>query len=117
MSIYFERGGRTLWEPASRVGRSFVRVADGLASEMGVPSGFLLNDDDTCGVESGALTEFARRLLGAYEKTSHPIQRDMIIPVLLASLVMLDRDCDRVDFIGVGDEIRERKAAYARLMA
>jgi hypothetical protein len=76
-----------------------------------------MNDDDTCSVESDALAEFARRLLDLYEKTGHPIQRDMIMPILLASLVMLDRDNDRVDFIEAGDEVRERKVAYARLMA
>ncbi|WP_433349664.1 DUF6086 family protein [Micromonospora sp. CA-111912] len=91
MSYYFTVSGDDVWDPALRIGRLFVSLADGAADVLGVPSGLAPSDSDTCDVDPLVFPRFVSALVECYSESRHPVRRELIRGILSTSLVILER--------------------------
>ncbi|GAA0964259.1 DUF6086 family protein [Actinocorallia libanotica] len=91
MSVYFEHQGRTLWNPATGLGRWYAALADAAADIVQTPTGLTENDDDTYTVDLIAFRTFAEKLYARFFRTRNPLVHALVEPSLLISLVMLER--------------------------
>ncbi|CAL9366087.1 DUF6086 family protein [Streptomyces sp. enrichment culture] len=77
MSMYFELGDETLWNPSNGAGRLFMRQVGVFEAELGLPSGIgqgkHWGDPDTLDVDPVAYTEFVRGLVAWHCGTSHSV--------------------------------------------
>ncbi|MER7170053.1 DUF6086 family protein [Streptomyces mesophilus] len=77
MSMYFDVGGETLWNPSSGAGRLFVRQVEVFEAEIGLPSGIgqgkYWGDPDTLEVDPVAFAEFVRGLVVWHCGTGHSV--------------------------------------------
>ncbi|MEV6781592.1 DUF6086 family protein [Streptomyces sp. NPDC051098] len=77
MSMYFDMGDETLWNPSNGAGRLFLRQVAVFEAELEVPSGIgqgrYPGDPDTLEVDRATYEEFARRLVTWHCQTSHSV--------------------------------------------
>lgn len=77
MSMYFELGDETLWNPSNGAGRLFMRQVEAFEAELGLPSGIGQGkhggDPDTLAVDPVAYAEFVRGLVAWHCGTSHSV--------------------------------------------
>ncbi|MEU3889446.1 DUF6086 family protein [Streptomyces sp. NPDC029041] len=76
MSMYFDMGDETLWNPSNGAGRLFVRQVEVFEAELGLPSGIgheHAGDPDTLEVDPAVYAEFARRLVAWHGRTGHSV--------------------------------------------
>lgn len=89
MSVWFcDADGRGLWNPATRVGETFLVTLSGLESVVGVRSGVGDVRNDEVIVDGFALW---RLVLAVVEQSSHPVMRSQVSGVVAVALVLLDR--------------------------
>ena len=92
MSQFFLIGEKDLWNPASGVSRVFIRVADALSADIGVPSGVGPMLADEAQVDLPVFQVFVDSLVSRfYRDSNHPIQRSMTEGFIATALVLLDR--------------------------
>lgn len=77
MSMYFDVGDETLWNPSNGAGRLFLRQIEVFEAELGLPSGIgqgkYWGDPDTLAIDPVAYEEFARALVAWHCRTSHTL--------------------------------------------
>ncbi|MEV0529621.1 DUF6086 family protein [Streptomyces sp. NPDC050439] len=81
MSMYFDVGDETLWNPSNGAGRLFLRHVEVFEAELGLPSGIgqgkHWGDPDTLEVDVVAYAAFARGLVDWHCRTGHPVIRTL----------------------------------------
>ncbi|MFI9251078.1 DUF6086 family protein [Streptomyces sp. NPDC053069] len=77
MSMYFDMGDETLWNPSSGAGRLFLRQVEVFEAELKLPSGIgqgkYGGDPDTLEVDPVVYAEFARGLVAWHCRTGHSV--------------------------------------------
>lgn len=77
MSMYFDIGDETLWNPSNGAGRLFLRQLEVFEAELNLPSGIgqgkHRGDPDTLEVDPAAYTEFVRELVACHCRTAHSV--------------------------------------------
>jgi hypothetical protein len=91
MSQYFQVDDRVLWNPSSGVSRLFMRTAEALAPEAGLPTGLGPMVDDECEIDLTAFTAFVSALVQRCERSNHPILRSLMEGFIATALVLVQR--------------------------
>ncbi|WP_411152031.1 DUF6086 family protein [Streptomyces sp. A30] len=77
MSMYFDIGDETLWNPSNGAGRLFLRQIEVFEAELNLPSGIgqgkYWGDPDTLEVDPAVYAEFARGLVAWHCRTGHAV--------------------------------------------
>ncbi|GGW62266.1 DUF6086 family protein [Streptomyces xantholiticus] len=77
MSMYFDIGDETLWNPSNGAGRLFLRQVEVFEAELKLPSeigqGKYWGDPDTLEVDPAVYAEFARGLVAWHCQTGHSV--------------------------------------------
>ncbi|WP_443061007.1 DUF6086 family protein [Streptomyces sp. NBC_00464] len=77
MSMYFDIGDETLWNPSNGAGRLFLRQVEVFEAELKLPSGIgqgkYGGDPDTLEVDPVAYEEFIRSLVAWHCRTVHSV--------------------------------------------
>ncbi|MFI5976215.1 DUF6086 family protein [Streptomyces sp. NPDC051452] len=77
MSMYFDMGDETLWNPPNGVGRLFLREVEVFEAELKLPAGIgqgkYWGDPDTLEVDPAVYAEFARGLVAWHCRTGNPV--------------------------------------------
>ncbi|MCT9008780.1 DUF6086 family protein [Streptomyces rhizosphaerihabitans] len=77
MSMYFELGDETLWNPSNGAGRLFLRQVEVFEAELGLPSGIgqgrHWGDPGTREVEPALYAEFVHGLVAWHCRTGHSV--------------------------------------------
>ncbi|WTO37221.1 DUF6086 family protein [Streptomyces achromogenes] len=77
MSMYFDIGDETLWNPSNGAGRLFLRQVEVFEAELKLPSGIgpgkYAGDPDTLAVDPAVYAEFARGLVAWHCRTGHAV--------------------------------------------
>ncbi|WP_329333167.1 DUF6086 family protein [Streptomyces sp. NBC_01352] len=77
MSMYFDIGDETLWNPSNGAGRLFLRQVEVFEAELNLPSGIgqgkYWGDPDTLEVDPAVYAEFARGLVAWHCRTGHAV--------------------------------------------
>jgi hypothetical protein len=91
MSYNVQVDGRTIWDPALRIGQMYLGLVAGASAAIQTPSGLVPDIDDTCEIDIKIFEVFVERLRDWYFSTHHPVQHQLMRGVLQASLVVLER--------------------------
>lgn len=91
MSYYFEVSGETVWDPALRIAKWYIALAESTAELMRLPTGLAPSEQDTCEIDPKLFRGFVEGLYEVYFSTRHPVQHGLIKGLLLTSLVVLER--------------------------
>ncbi|GAB3958664.1 DUF6086 family protein [Actinoallomurus acanthiterrae] len=91
MSQYLQVDDRVLWNPSSGVARLFVRTAEALAPEAGLPTGLGPMVNDECEIDLAAFTGFVSALIRRYERSDHPILHSLMDGFIATALVLVQR--------------------------
>ncbi|MGP4094263.1 DUF6086 family protein [Nonomuraea sp. KM90] len=91
MSQYFRIGDQVLWNPSNGVARLFMRSAEALAPETGLPTGLGPMESDECEIDLTAFTAFVGALIDRYERTNHPILHSLMDGFIATALVLVER--------------------------
>ncbi|MFF1744085.1 DUF6086 family protein [Streptomyces mirabilis] len=77
MSMYFDIGDETLWNPSNGAGRLFLRQVEVFEAELrlasGIGQGKYWGDPDTLEVNPAVYAEFARGLVAWHCRTGHSV--------------------------------------------
>lgn len=77
MSMYFDVGDETLWNPSNGVGRLFLRQVEVFEAELKLPSGIgpgrYPGDPDTLAVTPAVYAEFVRGMVARHCRTRHAV--------------------------------------------
>ncbi|MFD3497991.1 DUF6086 family protein [Streptomyces sp. NPDC058676] len=77
MSMYFDTGGETLWNPSNGAGRLFLRQVEVFEAELelasGIGQGKYGGDADTLEVDPVVYAEFTRGLVAWHCRTGHSV--------------------------------------------
>jgi hypothetical protein len=77
MSMYFDIGDETLWNPSNGAGRLFLRQVEVFEAELKLPSGIgqgrYWGDPDTLAVDPAVYAEFVRGLVAWHCRTGHSV--------------------------------------------
>ncbi|MFJ9246621.1 DUF6086 family protein [Streptomyces sp. NPDC101776] len=77
MSMYFDIGDETLWNPSNGAGRLFLRQLELFEAELNLPSGIgqgkYWGDPDTLEVDPAVYAEFVRALVARHRRTAHSV--------------------------------------------
>ncbi|MFJ1806899.1 MULTISPECIES: DUF6086 family protein [unclassified Streptomyces] len=77
MSMYFDVGDETLWNPSTGAGRLFLRQVEVFETELelssGIGQGKYWGDPDTLEVDPALYAEFARCLVAWHCRTGHSV--------------------------------------------
>lgn len=77
MSMYFDIGDETLWNPSNGAGRLFLRQVEVFEAELklaaGIGQGKYWGDPDTLEVDPVVYAEFARGLVAWHCRTGHSV--------------------------------------------
>ncbi|GLW47157.1 hypothetical protein Stsp02_28190 [Streptomyces sp. NBRC 14336] len=99
MSMYFDMGDETLWNPSSGAGRLFVGQVEVVETELRLPSGIgqgkHWGDSDTLEVGPALFAEFVRGLLAQHDRTRHPVFRALSEGFVATAVALARRAGDR----------------------
>ncbi|GGS10585.1 MULTISPECIES: DUF6086 family protein [Streptomyces] len=77
MSMYFDIGDETLWNPSNGAGRLFLRQVGVFEAELGLPSGIgqgkYWGDPDTLEVDPAVFAQFVRGLVAWHCQAGHAV--------------------------------------------
>lgn len=91
MSQYFQVGDQVLWNPSNGVARLFMRSAEALAPETGLPTGLGPMENDECQVDLTAFAAFVGALVERYERSNHRILHSLMEGFIATALVLVER--------------------------
>jgi hypothetical protein len=91
MSYIFDVGDETVWSPALRVGQTFAKTAECVASVIGYQTGLVAVANDMIEIDLPTFESFALRTFDEYCRSQNFVYRELIRGVLAPSLVMLQR--------------------------
>ncbi|MFG1941459.1 DUF6086 family protein [Nonomuraea sp. NPDC048826] len=91
MSQYFQAGDQVLWNPSNGVAGLFIRSAEALAPETGLPTGLGPMESDECQVDLATFAAFVSALIGRYERSNHPILHSLMEGFIATALVLAER--------------------------
>ncbi|WP_431904792.1 DUF6086 family protein [Nonomuraea sp. bgisy101] len=91
MSQYFQVGDQVLWNASSGVAGLFMRSAEALSPETGLPTGLGPMESDECEIDLAAFTAFVSALIERYERSNHPILHSLMEGFIATALVLLER--------------------------
>lgn len=91
MSQYFNVGDQVLWNPSNGVAALFMRTAEALAPETGLPTGLGPMENDDCEVDPAAFAAFVSALIARYEHSNHRILHALMEGFIATALVLVDR--------------------------
>ncbi|MGW0194113.1 DUF6086 family protein [Nonomuraea sp. NPDC003201] len=91
MSQYFQVGDQVLWNPSNGVAGLFMRSAEALAPETGLPTGLGPMVSDECEVDLAAFAAFVSALIERYERSNHPILHSLMEGFIATALVLVER--------------------------
>ncbi|MGP3966030.1 DUF6086 family protein [Nonomuraea sp. 3N208] len=91
MSQYFQVGDQVLWNPSNGVAGLFIRSAEALAPETGLPTGLGPMESDECEVDLATFAAFVSTLIGRYERSNHPILHSLMEGFIATALVLVER--------------------------
>ncbi|MEQ4714753.1 DUF6086 family protein [Nonomuraea sp. B19D2] len=91
MSQYFQVGDQVLWNPSNGVAGLFMRSAEALAPETGLPTGLGPMESDECEVDLATFAAFVSALIRRYERSNHPILRSLMEGFIATALVLVER--------------------------
>ncbi|NJP96813.1 hypothetical protein HCN51_46580 [Nonomuraea sp. FMUSA5-5] len=97
MSQYYQVGEHVLWNPSNGVSALFLRTAQALAPETGLPTGLGPMESDECQIDLPAFTAFVGALVDRYERANHPILHALMEGFIATALVLVQR----------GEEVRD----------
>jgi hypothetical protein len=106
MSQYFQTGDQVLWNPSTGVARVFLRTAEALSLESGVPSGIGPMVDDESEIDMPSFEVFVSALVIRYQQSRHPVLRSLIEGFIATALVLVERG---------GGELPDREETLAEL--
>ncbi|WP_052744384.1 DUF6086 family protein [Streptomyces odonnellii] len=92
LSYEFETAGRTrtIWDPALKVGKLYVSLAQGAGELLGLPTGLTPNERGGCDVDMATFQTFTQGLYDRYCSTRHLVLLGLIKGLLISSIVMLE---------------------------
>ncbi|WP_371749998.1 DUF6086 family protein [Streptomyces sp. NBC_01283] len=112
MSMYFDVGDETLWNPSNGAGRLFLRHVEVFEAELGLPSGIGQGenwcDPDTLEVDPVAYEEFARGLVAWHCRVGHSVVLTLSEGFVATALALARR-------AGIEVELPERGAGADRV--
>ncbi|NRQ31487.1 hypothetical protein HII36_06480 [Nonomuraea sp. NN258] len=91
MSQYFRVGDQILWNPSSGVAGLFMRSAEALAPETGLPTGLGPMESDECEIDPATFAVFVSALVERYERSNHPILHSLMDGFIATALVLVER--------------------------
>ncbi|UBU12594.1 DUF6086 family protein [Nonomuraea gerenzanensis] len=91
MSQYYQVGEQVLWNPSNGVSALFLRSAQALAPEAGLPTGLGPMRSDECQIDLETFTAFVGALVDRYERTNHPILHALMEGFIATALVLVQR--------------------------
>ncbi len=91
MSQYYQVGDHVLWNPSNGVSALFLRSAQALAPEAGLPTGLGPMRDDECQIELEVFTAFVSALVHRYERSNHAILHALMEGFIATALVLVQR--------------------------
>lgn len=91
MSQYFQIGDHVLWNPSTGVARLFIRSAEALAPETGLPTGLGPMESDECEIDLVVFTAFVSALVERYERSNHRILHSLMEGFIATALVLVER--------------------------
>ncbi|AQZ68538.1 unnamed protein product [[Actinomadura] parvosata subsp. kistnae] len=91
MSQYYQVGEHVLWNPSNGVSALFLRTAQALAPETGLPTGLGPMENDECQVDLPVFTAFVGALVDRYERSNHPILHALMEGFIATALVLVQR--------------------------
>ncbi|MFC4034046.1 DUF6086 family protein [Streptomyces polygonati] len=107
MSMYFDIGDETLWNPSSGAGRLFLRQVEVFAAELELPSGSgqgkYPGDPDTLEVDPAVYEEFARRLVAWHCRAGHSVIVALSEGFVATAVALARRAGIEVELSGSGD--------------
>ncbi|MFI6741553.1 DUF6086 family protein [Nonomuraea sp. NPDC050451] len=104
MSQYFQVGDQVLWNPSNGVARLFMRSAEALAPETGLPTGLGPMESDECQIDLTAFAAFVGALIERYERSNHPILRSLMEGFIATALVLVERGGAELPHSDVNDD-------------
>lgn len=107
MSQYFQIGDQVLWNPSNGVAGLFMRTAEALAPEAGLPTGLGSMENDECQVDLVAFTAFVSALVQRYERSNHPILHSLMGGFIATALVLVERGGARISVPDMTDGWRD----------
>ncbi|MGI5253596.1 DUF6086 family protein [Actinacidiphila glaucinigra] len=109
---------RTLWDPALRVGQTYVALAREAGELSGMPTG--LTDNERLGgsdVDLAVFQQFTQGLYDRYCSTNNFVLHGLLRGLLLTSIVMLEKGGGSIDRNRDGESgLLEDLDAYVRAM-
>lgn len=128
MSMYFDVGDETLWNPSNGAGLLFLRHVEVFEAELGLPSGIgqgkHWGDPDTLEVDVVVYEEFARGLVHWHCRTQHSVIRTLSEGFVATALALARRAGIEVEMPGPGadspavaDALNTRAVQVDRSMA
>ncbi|SDK44548.1 DUF6086 family protein [Nonomuraea jiangxiensis] len=97
MSQYYQVHDQVLWNPSNGVFALFMRSAQALAPEAGLPTGLGPMRSDECQIDLKAFTAFVSALVERYERTNHPILHALMEGFIATALVLVQRGGAELD--------------------
>lgn len=91
MSQFFQVGDQVLWNPSNGVAGLFIRSAEALAPETGLPTGLGPMENDECDVDLATFAAFVSALIRRYERSNHLILHSLMEGFIATALVLVER--------------------------
>lgn len=91
MSVLFEVGDETVWNPSNGAARLFHGQVAVFEAELGVPSGIGPLENDACRIDPAVLGVFAEALVGRHGYTGHSVIRALSEGFVATVLVLAER--------------------------
>ncbi|WP_157977390.1 DUF6086 family protein [Streptomyces triticisoli] len=106
MSMYFDIGDETLWNPSNGVGRLFLRQVEVFEVELELPSGIgqdkYRGDPDTLEVDPVVYEEFTRKLVTWHCRTGHSVMLALSEGFVATAVALARRAGIEVEMSGPG---------------
>jgi hypothetical protein len=91
MSVYFKSGESVLWNPTLTVGLLYHDAVSSAASTFEMDAGLGALQADEADLDLERFRSFIGALVDIYIRSTHPVLRVQLPPVILPGIVMLER--------------------------
>jgi hypothetical protein len=105
VSVFFEVGDETVWNPANRIARLYVGMLEAAAEVLGLPTGLEVTEPDTYGIDVARFEALVKKMVAEYANAGSAVLRMLLGAVLPPSIRVLEHA--GVQFAGDTPEQRE----------